>query len=287
VRNQLHYLHGRKEDRLSFEDQEALAGALGYRAENSLMATESFLKEYFPHALHVFHFSWNLLEKCLNGKAVFPMDGGRGTPTEIAPGFFLYHGKLSMADPSRFDRNPLYLWGVFETIHRHGMEMEARLKENITEHLDSVGERFRCAEESVKSFLSFFEQPGYLYRVLEIMLETGFLRKFLPEFDQVYCHVQYDRYHIYPVDVHSLYAVRELENLEKKGIRVWHHEGHQACRWILLDYVDVVVHIFLNEVREFYQLEKLWGDAKVEELSDEEEAPLIKPPEGRKGKKQL
>jgi ribosome-associated protein len=78
-----------------------------------------------------------------------------------------------------------------------------------------------------------------------------------------------------------------LENLEKKGIRAWHHEGYQACRWILLDYVDVVVHIFLNEVRDFYQLEKLWGDAKVEELSDEEEASLIKPPEGRKGKKQL
>jgi ribosome-associated protein len=78
-----------------------------------------------------------------------------------------------------------------------------------------------------------------------------------------------------------------LENLEKKGIRAWHHEGYQACRWILLDYVDVVVHIFLNEVREFYQLEKLWGDAKVEELSDEEETLLIKPPGGRKGKKQL
>ena len=216
VRNQLHYLHGRKEDRLSFEDQEALAGALGYRAENSLMATESFLKEYFTHALHVFHFSWNLLEKCLNEQAAFPVHWGRGTPTEVVPGFFLYHGKLVMADPDRFDRNPLHLWKAFETIHRHGMEMEARLKENITEHLDSVGERFRCAEESVKSFLSFFEQPGYLYRVLEIMLETGFLRKFLPEFDQVYCHVQYDRYHIYPVDVHSLYAVRELENLGKK-----------------------------------------------------------------------
>ena len=78
-----------------------------------------------------------------------------------------------------------------------------------------------------------------------------------------------------------------LENLDKKGIRAWHHEGYQACRWILLDYVDVVVHIFLNEVREFYQLEKLWGDAKVEELSDDGETLLIKPPEGKKGKKRL
>ena len=90
------------------------------------------------------------------------------------------------------------------------------------------------------------------------------------------------------VEIHAkAIADSIIENLEKKGIRAWHHEGYQACRWILVDYVDVVVHIFLNEVREFYQLEKLWGDAKVEELSDEEEAPLIKPPEARKGKKQL
>jgi ribosome-associated protein len=58
------------------------------------------------------------------------------------------------------------------------------------------------------------------------------------------------------------------ENLEQKQIRFWHHEGYQASRWILLDYVDVVVHIFIPEVREFYGLEKLWGDAKMEELSE-------------------
>jgi len=59
------------------------------------------------------------------------------------------------------------------------------------------------------------------------------------------------------------------ENLEQKQIRFWHHEGYQASRWILLDYVDVVVHIFIPEVREFYGLEKLWGDAKMEELSQD------------------
>lgn len=59
------------------------------------------------------------------------------------------------------------------------------------------------------------------------------------------------------------------ENLRQRGINYWHSEGYQACRWILLDYVDVVVHIFLPQVREFYGLESLWGDAKMEEVTEE------------------
>ena len=72
------------------------------------------------------------------------------------------------------------------------------------------------------------------------------------------------------VDIHAkAIADSILENLEKKGIKVWHNEGYQTSRWILLDYVDVVVHIFLKETREFYSLEKLWGDAEVKKLTDE------------------
>jgi len=63
-------------------------------------------------------------------------------------------------------------------------------------------------------------------------------------------------------------------NLEKKGIKSWHSEGYQSSRWILLDYVDVVVHIFLEESREFYGLEKLWGDAKVKEVKEKIKSPL-------------
>lgn len=75
------------------------------------------------------------------------------------------------------------------------------------------------------------------------------------------------------VDVHAkAIADSIMENLQRQGISSWHNEGYQACRWILLDYVDVVIHIFLPEVREFYSLEKLWGDAKTEELSEEKTA---------------
>ena len=66
------------------------------------------------------------------------------------------------------------------------------------------------------------------------------------------------------------------ENLENKGIKSWHSEGYQSSRWILLDYVDVVVHIFLEESREFYGLEKLWGDAKVKEVKEKIKSPLKK-----------
>jgi ribosome-associated protein len=90
------------------------------------------------------------------------------------------------------------------------------------------------------------------------------------------------------VEIHAkAIADSIIENLEKKGIKAWHHEGYQACRWILLDYVDVVVHIFLNEVREFYELEKLWGDAKTEELSEVKETSLVKRTGASKTKKRL
>ncbi len=221
VRHQLHYLHGRREDRLSFEDQESMAEVLGYRGENSLVATEAFLKEYFTHALHVYRFSWNLLEKFLNERATFQRGWSLGAPVEIVPGYFLFHGKLAPTDPYQIERNPLNMWKAFEVVHAHGIEMDTRLKEKIAENLDAVGERFRLAEDSIRSFLSFFEKPGYLYQVLEAMHETGFLRRFLPEFDRVHCHIQYDRYHIYPVDIHCLYAVRELELLERKDEESW------------------------------------------------------------------
>lgn len=58
-----------------------------------------------------------------------------------------------------------------------------------------------------------------------------------------------------------------LEKLEEKGFRPVGVEGHGPGRWILLDYVDVIAHIFLPRVRDFYQLERLWGDAPRAELS--------------------
>jgi ribosome-associated protein len=56
---------------------------------------------------------------------------------------------------------------------------------------------------------------------------------------------------------------------DKMQLRVSHREGVENCRWILLDYSNIVVHIFLKEAREYYKLEDLWGDADITMIKDE------------------
>jgi len=69
------------------------------------------------------------------------------------------------------------------------------------------------------------------------------------------------------VDVHvKAIADNIIDGLKSKDVRVWHVEGYKNLQWILLDYVNVVIHIFQPEVRKYYSLEKLWGDAPIEKL---------------------
>lgn len=72
---------------------------------------------------------------------------------------------------------------------------------------------------------------------------------------------------------HSEIQVRAIadavdEGMRARGSRPWHSEGYEARRWILLDYVDFVVHVFHARAREYYLLDKLWGDAARESVAD-------------------
>ena len=65
------------------------------------------------------------------------------------------------------------------------------------------------------------------------------------------------------------------EELKKERIKAWHKEGYRNLNWVLLDYVDVVTHIFRPETRKYYALEKLWADAKITRVEDHVEHRII------------
>jgi ribosome-associated protein len=61
----------------------------------------------------------------------------------------------------------------------------------------------------------------------------------------------------------------EIKVKEDCGENAYHHEGHSAMQWIIIDYINVVVHVFQPETRKFYRLEEMWNDAAVEEIKEE------------------
>ncbi len=71
-------------------------------------------------------------------------------------------------------------------------------------------------------------------------------------------------------DVQVKSIADEVDNkLSKNGIKCYHKEGYEALNWVLLDYFDVVVHVFKKDAREYFSLERLWGDAPVETIEDD------------------
>jgi len=74
-------------------------------------------------------------------------------------------------------------------------------------------------------------------------------------------------------------AVRD--GTEAVGEVPWQFEGYQALNWVVVDYVDVVAHVFHKEARAFYNLDRLWNDAKITHIKDNEEEPAVKKPAGK------
>jgi ribosome-associated protein len=63
-------------------------------------------------------------------------------------------------------------------------------------------------------------------------------------------------------------AEHVIDSCKDAGLEIYHVEGYDSLRWVLIDLVDIVVHVFLPDVRKYYQLERLWGDAPAEQIDE-------------------
>jgi ribosome-associated protein len=102
-----------------------------------------------------------------------------------------------------------------------------------------------------------FNKKGYDVRIIDLRKLTTFSDFF------VICSADSD------TQVKAI-ADEVDKSLRDEGIKCWHKEGYMALSWVLLDYVDVVVHVFKKDAREFYNIEKLWGDAPSVDIVDPE-----------------
>lgn len=221
VRNELHYLSGRKNEQLHFDQQEEIAKFLGYRDSSSIPAVEQFMQDFYSHATRVEHLSSLLIAKVTARDESTRRVLGYFTRRPVDEGFFVLHGELGVTSHSVITDNPAAMMRAFELSQKHNADLSLALKTLIRENLYRINNRVRRSGPMLRSFFNILRFQKGLGGILREMHHLRFLGRFIPEFDQIYCKVQHDAYHVYTVDTHSIFAVEEI-------VKLW--EGHYRQR---------------------------------------------------------
>jgi len=212
VRNALHFMSGQHLDQLTFEFQERIAADLGYRDSPHAKAVEQFMRDYYLHARTVNRFSDDIIARCLEPTAPYRFLGRLGGRA-IRPGVRIAGSELVVGDAAAFHDDPVLLLRVFGDAQRHGVRLSPATRRLIRANAHRIDESARRTPAAARAFLDILRWPYSVYETLREMHELDVLGAYLPEFVNLRCMAQYDRYHIYTVDEHTLRAVYRLEQL--------------------------------------------------------------------------
>ncbi len=213
LRNELHFHTGRKSDQLTFDLQVHLAGFLGYHDHGKVLAVEDFMRDYYRHAARVEHFASTLVSRCVWRDEGALKILGYFVRRPVGDGCFVLKGELIVPDETVVEKNPAVLMRIFELAQKHGASLNLRVKWLIRRSLHLINDKFRRSREVNQSFLAILRSGKGVADTLRLMHHLEFLNEYIPEFEHIYCKVQHDLYHIYTVDIHTLFAVEQAEQI--------------------------------------------------------------------------
>ena len=212
VRNRIHQLCGRKCDQLNFENQIKLADAMNYKQINGQQPVERFLGDLHGRMeslkqQHLMFLHELGLEKKRRRKKRKSQKQTRADGLEV-----IKWGMLNFEAPEKIIESPDLLMKIFVESARLKIPLSAEAKRLVRDFLPQVNAKFRKSEPIVKAFERILGAPAPEFNVLNEMLNTGFLVRFIPEFRSILNRIQYDEYHLYPVDKHLLRTVKTIKN---------------------------------------------------------------------------
>jgi len=215
VRNELHFLSGHKNDVLSRDIQPQIAKHFGYESDDVSLDVEKFMRDYYLHARVIHRVSSRLIARCQETLSRRGTVQRRLRQEALADGLFVMDERIHLVHPDGrdFRAEPARLMKAFGHSHRLGLELGVDVERAVEDALDLVDDGFRRSAEVRDLFLDICRNWGRVAQTLRQMHEVGFLGRYLPEWDALTCLVQYDVYHKFTADQHSLIAVENLEAL--------------------------------------------------------------------------
>jgi len=210
VRNLLHHLTRRKCDQLYFEHQIQVADLLKFKPVNGMQPVEQFLgilhghMEFIKQQHQMFLHDLGLIRKFRPERRTFK--------SSKIKDLLVDKGTLNFTSPKKILKSPELLMEIFHESARLKAPLGVEAKRLVREFSYLIDDDFKNSPRVVKAFEKVLQIQVPEFNVLDDMLSTGFLENFIPEMASISNRIQYDDYHVYPVDRHSLKTVHTVKS---------------------------------------------------------------------------
>jgi [protein-PII] uridylyltransferase len=216
VRSHLHFATGRPEERLAFDLQPEIARRMGYGDRGDAPAVERFMRRYFLIAKEVGVLTRVLAAK-LEAERIKTTPKGlsrilpnrsrvKRKPLDV-PGFHEEGGRLNVDGIETFERDPVNLMRLFRLADQRNLDLHPDAFTAATRAVPLITSKVRRDPDAAAVFLQVLAEGRDPSRTLTLMNETGVLGRYLPEFGRIVAKMQFNMYHSYTVDEHTLRAV--------------------------------------------------------------------------------
>ncbi|PAL21632.1 [protein-PII] uridylyltransferase [Sphingopyxis sp. GW247-27LB] len=222
VRCHLHILAGRAEDRLTFDFQREIAHRMQFAERPGKSAVERFMQLYFLHAKSVGDVTGTFLahlddQLAARGRRFLPTI--RRRPGKLG-GFVLDRGRLALPADDFFQKDPVRLLEIFALADRYGLEIHPQAMRQARHDAKLIETRsVRRDARANELFLDVLTSPRDPETVLRWMNEAGVFGRFVPDFGRVVAQMQFDMYHHYTVDEHTIRAIGLLSDIEQDRLK--------------------------------------------------------------------
>ncbi|MGB5863949.1 MAG: [protein-PII] uridylyltransferase [Sulfitobacter sp.] len=220
VRGHLHLLTNRATEQLTFDMQVSVAEAMNYENREGRRAVEVFMQAYFRHATAVGDLTRIFLTKLedmhVKSEPLLERLFRRKPRTKV--GYRVVHNRLDIEDEPEFLSDPLNLLRLFEEALRTGMLIHPDAMRTVKGNLHLIDDTLRNDTEAQRIFLDLMLKHGNPERALRRMNELGVLATFIPEFEPIVAMMQFNMYHSYTVDEHTIQTIANLARIEKNEL---------------------------------------------------------------------
>ncbi|MEM7223492.1 MAG: [protein-PII] uridylyltransferase [Pseudomonadota bacterium] len=216
LRCHLHYAAGRAEERLTFDLQNTIAPEMGYTAHAGTRAVERLMKHYFLIAKDVGDLTRLFC-------AALEAEHGRSSGfrlTRLAlrrrvAGFKVDGGRLTVSGPEVFAQKPVEMLRIFRVGQQHDLDIHPQALRWITQNLKRINKALRANPDANRIFLEILISHKDPEAALRRLNEAGVFGRFIPDFGRVVAQMQYNMYHHYTVDEHTIFALGILHDIEQ------------------------------------------------------------------------